>query len=107
MGVDMDELDAEEVVIRLESGEELVFHDPEVTRMDARGQQTYSVVGEPDEELTSDEAAELDAEDAETPEIPAADVEIVAERAGVPESEAREALEAADGDLAAAVELLE
>jgi nascent polypeptide-associated complex subunit alpha len=107
MGVDMDELDAEEVVIRLADGTELVFRDPEVTRMDARGQQTYSVVGEPDEERAGaggDDAAEA-AGDGD--EIPQADVEMVAGRTGAGESAAREALEATDGDLAAAVEMLE
>jgi len=106
MGVDMDELDAEEVVIRLEDGTELVFADPEVTRMDARGQQTYSVVGEPDEEREAAAEIEGDADD-EVAEIPQADVDIVAERTGASDADAREALEATDGDLAAAVELLE
>ena len=39
--------------------------------------------------------------------IPQGDVDIVVQRAGVPEDEAREALAAADGDLAAAIERLE
>ncbi|MFB6121362.1 MAG: nascent polypeptide-associated complex protein [Halobacteriaceae archaeon] len=107
MGVDMDELDAEEVVIRLEDGTELVFQDPEVTRMDARGQQTYSVVGEPDEERESEPEIEGADEDEGVSEVPQADVDIVAERTGASEADAREALEATDGDLAAAVELLE
>jgi len=103
MGVDMDELDADEVVIRLSDGDELVFQDPEVTRMDARGQQTYSVVGEPDERRRD----EQEPSDADELDIPNADVEIVAERSGASEADAREALEATEGDLAAAVELLE
>ena len=108
MGVDMDELDAEEVIIRLGDGTDLVFQDPEVTRMDARGQQTYSVVGEPDEERDSSaiEAGDED-DDSGVPEIPQSDVDIVAERTGASEADAREALEATDGDLAGAVELLE
>jgi nascent polypeptide-associated complex subunit alpha len=106
MGIDVTELDAEEVVIRT-ADEELVFSDAQVTRMDAQGQQTYQVVGDPEhrEPGATDEADEEGK--AGNEELPAADVELVAQRAGVPEAEAREALEAADGDLAAAVSRLE
>ncbi|MFB6174244.1 MAG: nascent polypeptide-associated complex protein [Halobacteriales archaeon] len=100
MGIEMDELDAEEVVIRLAGGEELVFSDADVTKMEARGQETYQVVGEPEtrEGGTTDELPE------EGSTIPDEDVEIVAQRADVDEEAAREALEAEDGDLAAAVD---
>ena len=47
MGIDVDELDVEEVIIRT-SDEELYFSDAQVTKMDARGQETYQVVGSPD-----------------------------------------------------------
>ncbi|MFB6129675.1 MAG: nascent polypeptide-associated complex protein [Salinigranum sp.] len=111
MGIEVDELDAEEVVIRT-ADEELVFTDPEVTRMDAQGQQTYQVVGEPqarDRGAAEVEAAEgaEEAADSGAAAIPDSDVGIVAERAGVPAEKAREALEAADGDLAAAISRLE
>ncbi|PSP55690.1 nascent polypeptide-associated complex protein [Halobacteriales archaeon QS_1_67_19] len=105
MGIDVDELDAEEVVITKSDGEQLVFEDPEITVMDARGQETYQVVGEPTTREAADdgEADEAAGGDA----IPAEDVEIVAQRTGASEADAREALEATDGDLAAAVERLE
>ena len=105
MGIDVEELDATEVVIRTGDGEELVFTDADVTRMDAQGQATYQIVGEPESREASagddDEAAIEDAD------IPADDVEIVAMRTGASEDDARSALEATDGDLAAAVERLE
>ena len=110
MGIDVDELEAEEVVIRTADGEELVFDAPDVTRMDARGQQTYQVVGEAETREASAGGAEGESDDADegaAGEIPDADVEIVAQRAGVPEDDAREALDETDGDLAAAVERLE
>ena len=115
MGIDVDEFDAERVVITKSDGEELVFDDPEITVMDARGQQTYQVVGDPTtRESTAGEgdASAVESGDAEESaggagDIPDADVEIVAQRTGASEDEAREALEAADGDLAAAVERLE
>jgi len=113
MGIDMQELDAQEVIIRTPD-EELVFSDADVQRMDAQGQQTYTIVGEPESRAPGEGGAsaieEGDAEgtDEETDEsgIEDADIEIVAQRAGVGEDEAREALEAADGDLAAAIDRL-
>lgn len=114
MGVDFDELDATEVIIRLESGEELYFDDADVTNIEAQGQTTYQVVGEPTKRETGagDATAMADAGDeseagGESGGIPEADVEIVAQRTGVSEDEAREALEDVDGDLAAAVDSLE
>jgi len=118
MGIDVTELDAEEVVIRT-ADEELVFSDVQVTRMDAQGQETYQVVGEPEvheageaagavEAGDGDEAdADADAETGGDAVIPEDDVELVATRAGVSKGDAREALEAEDGDLAAAIARLE
>ncbi len=113
MGIDFDELDAQEVIIRT-SDEDLVFTDADVTRMDAQGQQTYQVVGEPETREAGSaggaeaaDAGAADDEDAGAAEIPDDDVEIVAMRADVPEDDAREALEENDGDLAAAVDSLE
>jgi nascent polypeptide-associated complex subunit alpha len=111
MGIDVEELDATEVVIRTEDGD-LVFDDADVTRMDARGQETYQIVGEPVERDASALAGDAEADepagsDAGGSTVPDADVEIVAQRADVDEATARDALKAADGDLAAAVDSLE
>ncbi|PSQ45826.1 nascent polypeptide-associated complex protein [Halobacteriales archaeon SW_7_68_16] len=104
MGIDVETVDAEEVVIHTED-EELVFRDAEVTLMDAQGQQTYQIVGEPD--VTDRvEADVVDAAD-DGPAVPNEDVEIVAQRTGASEDAAREALVEADGDLAAAIDRLE
>ncbi|WP_136602454.1 nascent polypeptide-associated complex protein [Salinigranum halophilum] len=110
MGIDVTDIDAEEVIIRTED-EELVFSDAQVTRMDAQGTQTYQVVGEPEtrERGASEESASEDTDtDTDTDAdasagIPDSDVEIVAQRAGVSADEAREALADEDGDLAAAI----
>jgi nascent polypeptide-associated complex subunit alpha len=112
MGIDVTELDAEEVIIRTDE-EELVFTDAQVTRMDAQGSQTYQVVGEPESrELgAGSDSSSSDADAQETPgadaAIPDDDVQLVVERAGVTPDEAREALAAEDGDLAAAITRLE
>lgn len=104
MGIDLTEIDAEEVIIRT-AEEELVFHDADVQRMDAQGQQTYQIVGEPDSRPR--EGGTDTAESSSGQEIPEEDIEIVAARTGVSESTAREALQEAEGDLATAVERLE
>jgi nascent polypeptide-associated complex subunit alpha len=117
MGIDVTEIDAEEVVIRT-ADEELVFDGPDVTRMDAQGTQTYQVVGEPESrergagggaaDAGDDADADTDAgTDTSAGGVPDEDVELVAQRAGVSPDEAREALEAEDGDLAAAISRLE
>ena len=104
MGIDVEDIDAEEVIIRT-SEHDLVFTDAEVTKMDARGQETYQIIGSP-EERESGSAGSADAEES-VAGIPDDDIEIVAMRTGASEEEAHEALEANDGDLAAAVEDLE
>jgi len=111
MGIDVDEIDAERVVIETGDGD-LVFDDAQVTKMDAQGQETYQIVGSPSEVESGSaagavEAADADADEAEDDEIPDEDVALVAERAGVPKSTARETLEDTDGDLAAAIAELE
>jgi len=110
MGIDVDELDVEEVVIRT-GDEELVFSDAQVTKMDARGQETYQVVGSPETRAAgSGDAGAIESGEDESDDdegIPDDDVELVATRAGVSEADAREALADADGDLAAAISTLE
>jgi nascent polypeptide-associated complex subunit alpha len=106
MGIDIDELDAEEVIIRT-SEEELVFTDADVQRMDAQGQQTYNVVGEPERRDPGESATSTDESDDTEEGIPQDDIDLVSQRAGVSESDARGALEATDGDLAAAIERLQ
>lgn len=108
MGIDMEDIDAEEVIIRT-SEEKLVFTDAEVQLMEAQGQKTYQVVGEPESQPLEggDSAGEASADEDTGGAFDAQDVEIVAQRGGVSEDEARDALEANDGDLAAAVADLE
>jgi nascent polypeptide-associated complex subunit alpha len=116
MGIDITEIDAQEVVIRTPD-EELVFTEADVQRMDAQGQATYQIVGEPESRPLGEGGDEAPVESGGTDEVgeagsdagavPDADVEIVAQRTGASKAEARDALEATDGDLAAAVSRLE
>jgi len=112
MGIDMEDIDAEEVIIRTPD-EEYVFTDAEVQLMEAQGQKTYQVVGDPEtrergaggsESAESDDGGEADGDDTG---VDPDDVELVAMRAGVDEDTARAALVENDGDLADAVDQLE
>jgi len=112
MGIDMEDIDAEEVIIRT-SDEELYFEDAEVQLMEAQGQKTYQVIGDPETRPRGSGDADAGGGGASADESASAagidhqDVQIVAQRAGVSQREAREALEAHEGDLAAAVADLE
>jgi nascent polypeptide-associated complex subunit alpha len=112
MGIDMTDIDAEEVIIRTPD-EELVFTDAEVQLMEAQGQKTYQVVGDPESRERGESESESESSgsggspDDATGGVDEDDVELVAMRAGVDEDTAREALEANDGDLADAVDQLE
>jgi len=113
MGIDVTEIDAESVTITTTDGEQLVFEAPEITRMDAQGTQTYQIVGEPDRQEASGTAGAVEGGDADgsddsgDDEIPESDIKLVASQTGVSPSEAREALEAEDGEPAAAISRLE
>ena len=115
MGIDMEDIDAEEVIIRTPE-EELVFTDADVQLMEAQGQKTYQVVGDPESRdrgesasavSAGDDAAESGDDSGGSSAVDEDDVEIVAMRTGVDEDTAREALVANDGDLADAVDELE
>ncbi len=88
MGIDIEEVPAVEVVIKTKN-EEYVFKNPSVTKMSARGVETFQVTG-------SYEIREI-------LEISEEDVSLIAEQAGVSKEEARKALEEAKGDLAEAL----
>ncbi len=113
MGIDVEEIDATEVVIRRADGDELVFSDPDVTKMDARGQETYQIIGEPEARESAGAVESGDVDEAEAGDdggsggIPDEDVELVVQRTGASEDAAREALADTDGDLAAAIAQLE
>jgi len=88
MGIEMDEIEAEEVIIRTKN-EELIFKNPSVVKISAKGVETFQVSGEyetKDRLVISDE-----------------DVKLVAEQAGVSEDVARKALIETKGDIAEAL----
>lgn len=92
MGIDETELQGvQEVIIRF-SDKELVVSSPQVSKISASGNVSFQISGDVTEHS-------LDTK----PTISDEDVQTVMEQAGVDEETARGAIEAAGGDLAAAI----
>ncbi len=89
MGIEMEELDAEEVIIRTTT-EELIFKNPTVSKISARGVETFQVMGTYE---VVKRALQLNEED----------VKLIMEQANVDEETAKKALEEAGGDIAEAL----
>ncbi|MFA6268362.1 MAG: nascent polypeptide-associated complex protein [archaeon] len=86
-GIKNEEVDAKEVIIILKSGKKILFENPQVTSISMRGTKTYTIAGE-EKEITG---------------VPAEDIEMVAEQAGVLREEAKNALTETNGDIAQAI----
>ncbi len=94
MGIQQQEIDATEVIIK--TGEsDIVIVNPQVSKVNMMGQETYQVVGQ-------SHVREHDA----THEIDEEDVKQVMEQCSCSEEEARDALTKKGGDLAGAILLL-
>ncbi len=86
MGINVEEINATEVVIRTPS-EELIFKNPSVTKVSGRGMEVFQVIG--NYEVVKKVSEE--------------DVKLIMEQANVDEETARKALIEANGDLAEAL----
>jgi nascent polypeptide-associated complex subunit alpha len=91
LGINQDEIDAKEVIIRLED-REIVISNPSVTKVDMKGQVSYQIAGEETERSLGSE-----------PDISDEDIETVAEQAGVSKEQAEQAIKDSKGDLADAI----
>ncbi len=91
MGISQQEIDATEVIIKTED-KELVITNPQVSKVNMMGQETYQIVGQVEER-------QLD----KKPEISEEDIETVMEQTSVDKEKALEAIEKNNGDLAAAI----
>ncbi|MFT4892247.1 MAG: nascent polypeptide-associated complex subunit alpha [Candidatus Nanohaloarchaea archaeon] len=85
MGMDMDEIDADEVVVKV-GDKKLVFSNPQLSKIEAKGQEIFQLQGDY----------------SEVEDISSEDVELVMDKTGCSEEEARKALEDAE-DVAEAV----
>jgi nascent polypeptide-associated complex subunit alpha len=88
MGMDMDEIDADKVEIHI-GDKKLVFENPGVNKIDMQGQEMFQLQGDYTEE-TVDTGPDQE------------DIELVKEKTGCSDEEAREALQDAE-DVAEAV----
>jgi len=91
MGIAQVEVDATEVIIKCPD-KEIVITDPQVSKVNAMGQETFQVVGNIQERELSSEAS-----------INEDDIKTVMEQAGCDEEKAKKAIEDNNGDLAAAI----
>jgi nascent polypeptide-associated complex subunit alpha len=87
MGMQATQIDAEEVIIKTPE-KDIVITNPQVTRMNAMGQDSFQIAG--------------DIEERGKGKFSDDDVKMVMEKAGVGEAEARKALDE-EGDIASAI----
>ncbi len=100
MGIEQEELDGVEEVIIRTADKEYVIRGAQVSAITAQGQKIWQVIGEP---IIRDRADAKKAEPTAPAAIPDEDVQLVAEKAGVSEEEARKALEECGGEPAEAI----
>jgi len=91
MGIQQVEIPATEVIIKTPE-KEIVITEPQVSKINMMGQETFQVIGNINERELSTE-----------PEISDEDIKTVAEQANVSEEQAKEAIQDAEGDLAQAI----
>ena len=90
LGVNVKEIENVEKVIIQTGDKEYIFENVEVTIMDAQGQKTYQITGNP---KIIDRKEEIKEED----------IKLVIEQTGKSEEEAIKALEETNGDIAEAI----
>lgn len=88
MGIKQENIDAEQVIIKCQD-KEIIINNPQVTKVNAMGQDTFQIMGDITEEPISGISEE--------------DIKTVMEQASVDEEEAKKALEKSNGDLAEAI----
>ncbi|MFT4303319.1 MAG: nascent polypeptide-associated complex protein [Candidatus Woesearchaeota archaeon] len=91
MGVSQNDLDAVQVIIKT-SDKMLIFENPQVSKVNMMGQESYQVTGEPIEQP-------LDTK----PSINEEDIKTVMEQASVDYETAKKSIENSNGDLAEAI----
>ena len=90
LGISVKNIDNVEKIIIQTDSKEYVFEDAEVTVMDAKGQKTYQITGNPIIRDRSDDTLKED-------------IKLVMDQTGKSEEEAKKALENSNGDIAEAI----
>ena len=93
MGISMDEIDAEEVVISLKDGGSIVINNPQVVKMKMQGKDSFQISGDVSE----------GGDDSDDGEVDEGDVEMVMSQTGASKEDAVTALQEAGGDIAKAI----
>ena len=91
MGIQQVEIPATEVIIKTPD-KEIIITEPQVSKVNMMGQETFQIMGNISERELSTE-----------PEINEEDIQTVMEQADVPEDEAKKAISDSEGDLAKAI----
>jgi len=91
LGIQQVEIDAKEVVIKT-ADRELVFKNPKVSKVNLMGQETFQIIGTPEEMPLQSE-----------PEISEEDIQTVMAQTGANHDACLEAIKQNNGDLAAAI----
>ena len=90
LGINVKNIDnVKKVTIQTDS-KEYIFEDAEVTIMEAQGQKTFQIIGEP---VIKDKAEDTLKDD----------IKLIMEQTGKSEAEAKKALEETNGDIAEAI----
>ena len=92
-GINVKNIDNVEKVIIQTDTKEYVFEDAEVSVMEAQGQKTFQIIGEPTVKTRGGEPEDTLKED----------VKLIMEQTGKSEAEARKALKETNGDIAEAI----
>lgn len=91
MGIQQDQIAAEQVIIRL-ADKDILINNPDVSKVNMMGQETYQVVGDA-QIVERDVAVDISEEDIDT----------VVDQTNVTREDAREAIKESNGDLAEAI----
>jgi nascent polypeptide-associated complex subunit alpha len=89
MGIKQEEIEASRVVIDKTDGDKIVIENPNVMKINMQGQESWQISG--------------DAKEEDVEGIKEEDVQLVVEKTGKSEKEARGALEGANGEIAEAI----
>lgn len=88
LGIEAEEIQAEEVIIK-GSDRDIVIKNPKVTKIKAKGEESFQIIGKVEEKVSIKEE----------------DIELVASKSGISKEEAKKILEETKGDLAKAIML--
>ncbi len=88
LGIEAEEIQAEEVIIK-GSDRDIVIKNPKVTKIKAKGEESFQIIGKVEEKVSIREE----------------DIELIASKSGISKEEAKKILEETKGDLAQAIML--